>query len=572
MFKRLGELVKRFDSCETQIQAAIVASDQSVSWSQSCDVVVAGFGGAGASAALEAHDNGASVMVLERYNGGGSTRISGGVSYSGGGTDIQKNCGIEDSADNLYEYLKEQVKGVVSDETLRDFSQQSVANFDWMREIGVSFKASLCTFKTSYPIDKYYLYFSGNESFPPYNNRATASPRGHRAFGGSGIMLASGSGFFEPFRQACLARGINVCTQARVEQLVTDENTQVLGVRVTILPEGSVARKIHQKLYWLVIYLRYLSMYVPIIQGLLRRTMNMLENRCGKAVFVRARNGVILSTGGYYFNNAMIKQYAPKYYGGMGLGTIGDDGSGIKLGQSINAKTELLGNVSAWRFINPPESFTRGVLVGSQGTRFCNEALYGAQIGEQMFADNDAGKGYLIIDKKLWRQCWKELGPGRATWFQVVLISFFLLFQRKKAGSLATLAGKLGVSSSNLMATVAGYNELAASALPDPMGKPKEFIAALTDGPFYAIDCSYKRFFVPCPSITVGGLKVDEKTGAVLGAGDDKGGVIKGLYAAGRTAVGIPSRSYVSGLSLADCVYSGRRAGRHAGASKINNE
>lgn len=42
------------------------------------------------------------------------------------------------------------------------------------------------------------------------------------------------------------------------------------------------------------------------------------------------------------------------------------------------------------------------------------------------------------------------------------------------------------------------------------------------------------------------------------------GAVLPGLYAAGRNAVGICSNSYVSGLSLADCVFSGRRAGRHA--------
>ena len=30
---------------------------------------------------------------------------------------------------------------------------------------------------------------------------------------------------------------------------------------------------------------------------------------------------------------------------------------------------------------------------------------------------------------------------------------------------------------------------------------------------------------------------------------------------AGRTAIGIPSHLYISGLSLADCVFSGRRAG-----------
>jgi 3-oxo-5alpha-steroid 4-dehydrogenase len=41
---------------------------------------------------------------------------------------------------------------------------------------------------------------------------------------------------------------------------------------------------------------------------------------------------------------------------------------------------------------------------------------------------------------------------------------------------------------------------------------------------------------------------------------------VPGLYAAGRSAAGLCSRSYVSGLSLADCVFSGRRAGRHAAA------
>ena len=56
-------------------------------------------------------------------------------------------------------------------------------------------------------------------------------------------------------------------------------------------------------------------------------------------------------------------------------------------------------------------------------------------------------------------------------------------------------------------------------------------------------------------------IVVDEKTGLVKRA---DGSTIRGLYAAGRTAVGIASNSYVSGLSIADCVFSGRRAGRHA--------
>ena len=65
----------------------------------------------------------------------------------------------------------------------------------------------------------------------------------------------------------------------------------------------------------------------------------------------------------------------------------------------------------------------------------------------------------------------------------------------------------------------------------------------------------------PTPMFTLGGLVVDELSGAVTSV---TGEPIPGLYAAGRTAVGICANSYVSGLSLADCVFSGRRAAAHA--------
>ena len=64
--------------------------------------------------------------------------------------------------------------------------------------------------------------------------------------------------------------------------------------------------------------------------------------------------------------------------------------------------------------------------------------------------------------------------------------------------------------------------------------------------------------------LTLGGLVVAEDTGQVRRA---DGTLIPGLFAAGRTAVGLCSHSYVSGLSLADCVFSGRRAGRSAAAA-----
>ena len=79
-------------------------------------------------------------------------------------------------------------------------------------------------------------------------------------------------------------------------------------------------------------------------------------------------------------------------------------------------------------------------------------------------------------------------------------------------------------------------------------------------GPFYGIDISLDAKLFPCPALTLGGLKINESTGQVL---DNDGKVVKGLYASGRNAIGVSSKNYVSGLSVADCIFSGRKAAQH---------
>lgn len=77
-------------------------------WDMETDVVVVGFGGAGACAAIEAADAGASVALFELASAsGGSTAMSSGEVYLGGsgGTRVQKACGFEDSTDNLFKFL-----------------------------------------------------------------------------------------------------------------------------------------------------------------------------------------------------------------------------------------------------------------------------------------------------------------------------------------------------------------------------------------------------------------------------------------------------------------------------------
>jgi len=119
-----------------------------VTWDLSTDVVVVGFGAAGAAASIEAAAGGADVLALDRYEGGGTSTISGGVVYAGGGTSIQRRAGIEDSPDQMYAYLEKEVGDAVSPATLRRFCEDSPAMIDWLADHGVPFEASLCPYKT----------------------------------------------------------------------------------------------------------------------------------------------------------------------------------------------------------------------------------------------------------------------------------------------------------------------------------------------------------------------------------------------------------------------------------------
>jgi 3-oxo-5alpha-steroid 4-dehydrogenase len=145
---------------------------------------------------------------------------------------------------------------------------------------------------------------------------------------------------------------------------------------------------------------------------------------------------------------------------------------------------------------------------------------------------------------------------GQSQWFQWLQALYLLRRGRVSASSVEAVARRAGVDPDGLAASLEAYRTA------DPLGKPAEFARPLDTPPYSLIDVSIRpNLGFPCPMLTLGGLVVDEETGAVRAA---DGRPIPGLYAAGRTAAGICSRSYVSGLSLADCVFSGRRAGKNS--------
>jgi 3-oxo-5alpha-steroid 4-dehydrogenase len=534
-------------------------------WDVEADVVVVGFGAAGACAALEAALAGVSVLILDRFGGGGATALSGGVVYAGGGTPQQRAAGVTDTPEAMFGYLRTEVGDAVPADTLREFCDGSVAMLAWLEGHGVPFEGSLCPDKTSYPTNRHYLYYSGSElsaagapaagapdsgTGPP----APPAPRGHRTRGRG----TSGGLLYARLSAAVRGAGARVLTQTTAERLVTGPGGRVAGVECRSLRDApGWVRLAHRLLHrWSV--KPYL--YVPKAGRVLHRPVGWLERRYARPLRVGAARGVVLAAGGFAANRPMMRAHAPTARGGLPLATPGDDGSGLRLGTEAGGATAFLDRVSVWRFLSPPPALLGGVLVDRAGERVCDESRYGAAIGDAIL--RHGGRAWLLIDQATRARARRQV-RGSTLWFQRLQAWCLLSRGAVRASTVAGVAARAGVDPDGLAATLAAYNTAARDlGQPDPAGKPAAARQAQDQPPYYLIDCSVRpRLFYPAPVLTLGGLVVAPGSGQVL---RPDGYPIHGLYAAGRSAAGLCSRSYVSGLSLADCVFSGRRAGRHA--------
>ena len=555
-------------------QAKIVQNESDINWDVETDLLVVGYGAAGVSAALEGRENGLDVTVLDRLAGGGATVMSGGVVYAGGGTRVQQDEGEVDSPQDMFDYLTLETQGVVADDTLKRFCDQSSDNLDWMMSHGVQFSGPVWKKKTSYPNVKYFLYHSDNSLLPAYRGKLAPAARGHRGVikqGNSAVNL--GGSVFWPMRDSAKKLGVSVETKTEVRQLVVDKEGRVLGVKALKLVEGSDAEKRHkQNSAWANRVTKYFPNMLPGGKSIrrlgryFRNKVTKIEETERNVMYYRARSGVVLSAGGFIFNRKMVKHYCPKYLKGMPLGTHADDGSGIRLGETAGGATKLMQNATAWRFINPPHAWSRGMIVNKQGARFVNESSYGATIGEAMVERND-GKAWLILDSTLVKQAWKEIMPGKVLPFQQMLAALNHIVVKKRFKTVDAMCQHFDFDLDTMNRTLQGYSQVAEGDVADEFGKTKQD-AAVLQAPFHVIDVSLAQSLLPCSVLTMGGLAVNEATGQVVNSNQQP---IQGLYAAGRTAVGIPSKLYMSGLSLADCVFSGRRAANHASSLALKS-
>lgn len=302
------------------------------------------------------------------------------------------------------------------------------------------------------------------------------------------------------------------------------------------------------------------------------------KNADGKYILFRATRGVILATGDYQNNKAMVEHFCPdvsefdkKQYQKTGDGHI--------LAVSAGAVLENLGHCKMCHDFDSGQMYEEPFLaVNMNGDRFMNEYSPYAYINnmlryQPMYNGNNVDKDHpngsrgwfcQIYDADYMdyanspfpEQVMSGFIPGFAPEGTPGIIPY--LVDTHKADTLEELAEMLDLDPEKLIQTVNQYNKLCEKGVDTEFGKPASYLHPIKNGPFWGI-----RRHIRCSAICSG--VITNANGQAL---KDDGSVIEGLYCVGNLGGnfygGADYPLHAPGLSLGRCLAFGWKAGLHA--------
>ncbi|MFF5032906.1 FAD-binding protein [Nocardia salmonicida] len=307
--------------------------------------------------------------------------------------------------------------------------------------------------------------------------------------------------------------------------------------------------------------------------------LGVLAERDGREIRIRARDGVLLATGGFEYNQTMRKDHLPE--GGrdnFSAASTENTGDGIIAGEKVGAAVDLMDDAWWMPSFQRPEginqvlvserSIPRSIIVDNTGKRFTNEASpYVTFVHAQLKGGHDPA--WLIFDAKAKsRYPIGGIVPGQkfpSSWLTSGLM--------QTAPDIEGLAAAIGVPVESLRDTVGRFNGFArdghdadfgrgVSAYDNYYGDPTLATPALDvldKGPYYALRVRIGDLG------TKGGL-VYNADAQVLRA---DGSPIPGLYAAGNTSAAVMGNDYAgAGATIGPAMVFGYIGARHAAGER----
>lgn len=333
--------------------------------------------------------------------------------------------------------------------------------------------------------------------------------------------------------------------------------------------------------------------YELIVEGGVCKGVKARNLITGKEYVINSK-AVIMSTGGYSANPAMLDAYLDERYRGqyklIGTGcdtglmiqSALDNGAGtFNMGMTpilmhcgldhwldrypINTMTDVLnhrtGRYNVWTLNNTPLGCAYNnlsVAVRHDGTRFMDESKYESfsqDIDVDSFPHWAGGANYYVIVSDEELQHIAQVGFDTVTWDgynsqgkipadmpvpEVYEAMDYAVEEGMawKADSLDELADMIDIDKATLLDTIARYNDGVAAGVDEEFGKAPENMVPIATPPFYAIQVFNATFG------TIGGLDVDKQMRVLA---QDGASPIAGLYAIGLDSMGCihnPNRHY----------------------------
>lgn len=522
-------------------------------WDEEVDVVIVGFGGAGAATAITAAREGASVAILERQPEAtlrSNTRMSGGFFHCPDKTGDKKA---------LKEYAKAMLSGEnipwkgegeqpeVSDELAEAWAEYTPRLVEWMQELDSEFKVQ------------------SNARFvgPAFPNFPGAKDSGYRVWASSYRERSAGnvSTYNKPKKETahgeaffnCLWVGIKkqpkirVIYETKAEHLVKSEAGEIIGV---------------------------------------------VGEKAGRRFAIKARKAVVLCSGGYEYSKPMRKAFLE----GQGVegwafyGTTFNEGDGIRMGQEVGAGLMKVGKAASrliWPapvrhngmrlgMITPVVGMGHSIVVDNHGKRYAAENKVTDDPSRYFFYKEAVRfdintlqyhqtPSWLVFDERLRTKRplinyydstpgYDFIDYGAPDNSDAVARGWIL-----KADSIKELAEKIRAQDenrermvpANLVETVTRYNEFCKDGKDKDFNRKTSTLQSVEQGPFYAIP------LVAGGPNTKGGLACNGRREVL----DWNLKPIKGLYAVGEIASSLKF-VYQGGGNLTECLVYGQVCGK----------